>query len=207
MKKCFYVPAWVYGVLMFGFIVSCNKTISYEEKKSAERRIINRMIAEKNIEILTEFPKDSVFGENQFVQLKSGIYLNIVDSGNGNRAESGKTLLLVRTSGEYYTSEGTTSFNTFENSLPPFEFIYGNANLVVYNHASNLDMYYFFFSAGLELILDYVGENAIVKLIVPGSSEISVEGNTLSTGSAFQQSGDASSFIPIYYDKVRYLFY
>jgi len=207
MKKCFYVAVLVYGVLMFGLIVSCNDTVSFAEKQSAERKIINRMIAEKNIEVLKEFPKDSVFGENQFVQLNSGIYLNIVDSGNGNRAELGKTILLVRTSGEYYTSEEATSFNTFENVYEPFEFIYGQAYSIVYNETYNNYSYYYFFSAGLESILDYVGENAIVKLIVPGSSEVNIEGSKVSAGSSFQLYGDANTFIPIYYDRVRYLFY
>ena len=182
--------------------------------KAAEKKIINRVLAEKNIEVLKEYPENGVFGENQFFQLPSGIYLNVVDSGNGNRAVINETMVLVRTSGEYYALDTAISFNTFSTiSTPfgyistPFEFKYGLASNVVSEHSYNYNgLYYYFFGIGLESILTYVGDSSTVKLIVPGYSEITVGNSPLGAGSTFQNS-DGYSFIPIYYDRVRYIFY
>jgi len=186
---------------------SCNKTPTYEEMKAAEKKLINRILAEKNIEVLDEYPENGVFGENQFVELSTGIYLHVVDSGNGNRAVYNETVVLVRASGSYYETDETTDFNTFLNTFPPFEFRYGRASTVVNEHVSSYDMYYMVFSAGLESILEYVGENAIVKLIVPGYAEINSGGTYYSVGSTFQTSGMSNTFVPIYYDRVRYTYY
>jgi len=207
MKKGFYVLVLIGITLAHIFTVSCNKTPTYEEMKAAEKKLINRILAEKNIEVLHEYPSSGVFGENQFVELSSGIYLNVVDSGNGNRAVYNETYVLIRASGVYYADNDTTEFNTFLNNYSPFEFRYGRASSVVSEHSATYDSYYMFFSAGLESILEHIGENAIVKLIVPGYAEINANGSYYSVGSTFQTSGFSNVFVPIYYDRVRYSFY
>ena len=210
INNCFDMKKGISFIVLIFIVLaqaSCNKTPTYEEMKAAEKKLINRILAEKNIEVLDEYPESGVFGENQFVELSTGIYLNVVDSGNGNRAVYNETVVLVRASGSYYEMEETTNFNTFLNTYPPFEFRYGRASTVVSEHASTYDMYYMVFSAGLESILEYVGENAIVKLIVPGYAEINSGGSYYSVGSTFQTSGMRNTFVPIYYDRVRYTYY
>ncbi|MDR0573155.1 MAG: DUF4827 domain-containing protein [Tannerella sp.] len=203
MKKSFYLLLLIGCALNLVFTVSCcNKTKTYEELKSDEKKLINKIINEKNISVLSEYPGDGVFGENEFVQLSSGIYLHVADSGNGHRAVYGTTDILIRASGEYYFGDSTYSFTTFPNTFNPFEFRYGSAYTVVSNHASSYDAYYYFFSMGLESVLSYVGDSAIVKLLVPGYSEIS----NFPAGSSMQN-GDGNAFVPVYYDKVKYLFY
>ena len=210
MKKVFYILATFWAALTFIFTVSCNKTITYEEMKTAENKIIRSIIADHNFEVLEEYPKSGIFGENQFVQLSSGIYLNVVDSGNGNRAEyrngsKGGTEVLVRVSGYYYYSGTIDTFTTFTNTYPPMNFEYGFAKNVVDDHSYSYDyynIYYLYFGTGIESILSYVGDSAIVKLIVPGYSEI----NSSPAGSSMQ-SGDGNAFIPIFFDRIRYTFY
>ena len=208
MKKAFYILVFVWCAINVVFTVSCNKTPTYEELKAAENKIIRKIINEKKIEVLDEYPENGVFKENQFVQLSTGIYLNVVDSGTGKRAEYGITDLLVRVSGEYYakTSDGkrdtALAFSTFSNSAYPFEFRYGNAYGVVQANAYTDNFYYAFISMGLESILSYVGDSAVVKLIIPGYSEVSG-----APGSSSMQSSNSNSYVPIYYDRVRYIFY
>jgi hypothetical protein len=48
----------------------------------AEKKAIDRFIAENEIEILKSYPANGVFEDRQFVVLDNGIYLNVVDSGN-----------------------------------------------------------------------------------------------------------------------------
>ena len=202
MKKCFYFLVLILSVLNMLFTNSCNDMPTYEEMKSAEQKLIRRMISEKNITLLTEYPTDGVFKENEFFQLSSGIYLNVVDSGNGNRAVRYNTDVLVRVSGEYHDDKDSlVQFNTFMNELYPFEFKYGLASLSI--QANQYNSYYNkFFSLGIESILTYVGDSAVVKLIVPGYSEI----NGVGGGSTYQ-SAISGKYIPIYYDRIKYIYY
>jgi len=209
MKKMFYILVSLGITLTYIFTVSCNKVVTYEEKKAAEKRIIKRILAEKDIEVLEAYPTSGVFGENQFVQLSSGIYLNIVDSGNGNRATfegTNSTTVLVRARGEYYYSDTAVTFNTFLNTYPPFEFKYGYAYNTVEENKYASNIYYYFFGVGFESILSFVGDSAIVKMLVPGYAEIRSGNGTLAAGSSFQSSA-GSYFIPIFYDRVRFTFY
>jgi hypothetical protein len=177
--------------------------MTYEELKSDEKKRINRIIAEKGIRVLEEYPTDGVFGENEFVELSSGIYLNVVDSGNGNRAVVNSTTVLIRTEVEYIYLDSTYKESFFSNHYSPFEFKYGHAYNVVATYAQNsYSPYFYFFSVGLESVLSYVGEGAEVKLIIPGYSEV----NNLAGGSSFQ-TANSSQYIPIYYERVKYTFY
>ena len=201
MKKSFYFLVLIGCVLNLMFTVSCSKTPTYEELKSAEQKKIRKILSDKNISVLSEYPKNGVFGENEFVQLSSGIYLNVVDSGNGNRAVPYSTDVLMRVSGEYYI-DTVIPFNTFSNIYSPMEFRYGNAYGVKMERSLYDDMYIYFFSTGLESILSYVGDSAVVKLIIPGYSEVNG-----GPGCSAMQNGNMSFYIPIYYDRVRYTFY
>ncbi|MDR2774819.1 MAG: DUF4827 domain-containing protein [Tannerella sp.] len=203
MKKSFYVLALVSCVMNLIFTVSCNDDYpTYEELKTDEKKRINRIIAEKGISVLKEYPANGVFGENEFVELNSGIYLHVVDSGNGNRAKVNSTTVLVRVELEWIYMDSTIHESFFSNEYSPFEFRYGYAYDVVTAHTGLYDPYTYFFSVGLESILSYVGEGAEVKLIIPGYSEI----NNVGGGSVYQTS-NRSQYVPIYYERVKYTFY
>jgi hypothetical protein len=171
---------------------SCNNTPSYADLKKAQEKAIGRFVAEKGFEILSTYPSDGVFGENQFVKLDNGIYLNVVDSGNGNRAVVGKTVVLTRFKVINFSDDAQTTADFFDNWMEPFEFLYGNAAYVVSSSAQSYDYYYTYFSAGIESILGYVGENAVVKAIIP-FEEGSTSQSTLGT--------------PLYYEKLKFMYY
>ena len=202
MKKSFYILVLVGCVLNLMFTVSCNKTPTYEELKSAEQKIVRKILSDENITVLSEYPESGVFKENEFVLLNSGIYINVVDSGNGKRAVPYFTDVLVRVSGKYYTADSAITFSTFYNALYPMEFKYGNAYGVVQEHSMYDDLYFRYFSMGIESALAYVGDSSVVKLLVPGYSEISG-----AAGGSTLQNGGGSAYIPIFYDRVRFIFY
>jgi len=202
MKKSFYILVMFFITLSLIFTVSCNKTITYGEMKANENKIIKKIITDYNIEVLEEYPADGVFGANQYVHLSSGIYLNVVDSGTGNRAIPNVTDVLVRVSGAFHYSDTTESFSTFTNTYSPMEFRYGLARNVVDQNSSAYNLYYLFFGIGLESVMSYVGDSSVVKMIVPGYSEIS----SYPAGSTYQSSS-GSMFIPIFFDRVRFTFY
>jgi hypothetical protein len=203
MKRAFYFLVLIWCVFSLIFTFSCNDTPTYEEMKADENKIIRRIISDKNIKVLSEYPENGKFGENEFVQLASGIYLNVVDSGTGKRAVYGSTDLLVRVSGECYIStDSLEPFSTFPNDAYPFEFRFGNAYNIVQEHSYTGTLYTLYFSLGLESVLSYVGDSAVVKLIIPGYSEVNG-----ASGSSTYQNSFSYRYMPIYYDRVRYIFY
>jgi hypothetical protein len=148
-----------------------------------QKRAISRLIDNNDFEILSDYPADGVFKENQFVQLKSGVYINVIDSGNGKRATT-NTPILCRLNVTWLLPD-TGSTENFSNGSYPIEFKYG---IGLTSYSSFGDYYY---NQGLASGLEYVGDSAWVKLIVPFtvSSEY------------FNTNG-----IPLYYSRVRYIF-
>jgi hypothetical protein len=80
MKRISYVL--LFTVLMSIIISSCNKTATYAEQLNAEKILIADYIKRNNIKILSEFPKDSVFNENEYVLTSSGLYFRFINRGN-----------------------------------------------------------------------------------------------------------------------------
>lgn len=187
------------GVIIFS---SCNNNRTYADMKKAQKKAINKFTTEKGIEIIYTWPTDSIFEEDQFVLLDNGVYLNIVDAGNGNKAIQGKTKISMRCSGERFFESDTVAFNLFTNINTPIEFTYGYASNTMslyseYIYYQSYHPYAYYLSTGVESILEYVGENAIVKLIVP-----------FEVGSLYQSSSGSYGYgSPIYYDKVKFQFY
>jgi hypothetical protein len=192
MKTKICVLIFLTGIVLAS---SCSKQRSYSDMIKDQKRAIDKLIGQEGLEILKKYPSDSVFGEKQFVLLDNGVYLNVVDSGNGNRPVAGKTTILVRCSARSLFEGDSSSISLFPNGYDPMEFIYGSADVVISRYAqSYYSPYYFCLSTGLESALGYVGENSIVKLIVPFD-----EGSTYQTANSYG--------VPLYYDKVKFTFY
>jgi len=126
-----------------------------------ERKAIERLIDDEGLEILKDFPKDSVFKENQFFKLSNEVYINIVDLGGENKAVSGTTEVLARFEMSYFMDDTTTISNYGPNSngTYPMEFKYGYSTATGYGYSV--------ISEGFQTGLSYVGHKGKVKLIVP----------------------------------------
>ena len=191
-------------MVMFGVIFgSCGKKIkSFKQWKKEEQEAINALIAREGFEILSKYPTNGVFGEKQFVKLDNECYLNVIDSGNGNRADSTKTIVLMRCSYVGITAKDTFTYSIFPNSHEPLEFIYGNIIEAKYKASQNTySNGYLFLSAGVESALEYVGENAIVRMIIPFDNGQESK-YPYGIGSAYQD----NFRIPMYLDKVKFVF-
>ncbi len=203
--KSFYI--FLLAGCILSMITSCGKDLPlFTELKSDENKLISKILAEKGIEVLKEYPSDGIFEEHQFVQLDGGVYLNVVDSGNGNRAELNNTRILLRFDSEIYLSADSSVERSFyANNTVPFEFKYGMALNIVNQYKDDYTSnYYYYFSSGLELPLSYVGENAVVRLLIPGYA--TGEDGYYPESSTFQRA-NRECFYPIYYDKLKYTFY
>ena len=192
MKKSFYILLIMCAAMV---VVSCDKTKSYTDMLKAQKKAIERLQADSGLVFLDDFPADSVFKENEFVELDNGAYLNIVYKGNNERAVLGQTAIRSRFTATMFMESssmgtGTADFlGPHSNGSHPVEFRYG------YYTSLNPDIYYpyadQFICEGLGAGLPYVGDSAIVKLIVPFK---------LMSGD-FQSSGT-----PVFFEKVKYTF-
>ena len=170
-------------ILISGIFSACNNNgKNLQELLQEERKAIDRFITFNDLVILKDYPKDGVFGEKEYYKTNDGLFFQVVDSGNGKRA---KLLDDVNVRFDYFqyvkeVAKGDTS----KNYLPfydPFSFVYGIAQ--TYRPANSI------VCQAWVIPLVYVGEEAVLNLIVPSS-----------IGSY----GDNYNVTPIFYRNLRY---
>lgn len=190
MKRGFYILMILCVALV---AVSCGKTKSYTEYLKDERKAIERLERREGFSFREDYPSNGVFKENEFVKLDNDVYLNVIDSGNGERAVLGETKVLCRFVANRIKGDSTAKIVNNLIYEPgwyahPTEFIYGINSYS--GEARNYDPD-LFNGEGLASALNHVGNGAIVQLIVPFKR----------MGSFFQ-----SSYEPIYFSRVKYTF-
>ncbi len=140
--------------LLIGLMIAgsaCDNQKSPQELLKEENKAIDRFIRQNGFEILSEYPADGVFKEKEFYHDATGLYIHVVDSGNGTRAKTNQTIL-----GRYYgrISFKTDTLQTYTASQPD-EFIYGRGT---FSKTS---------CVAWEYALQYVGDESEVSLIIP----------------------------------------
>ena len=190
-------------LIVFGVIFcSCNKAKSFKQYKQEEKEAIAALIAKEGFEILHTYPANGVFGEKQFLLLDNECYLNVIDSGNGKRADSLKTVVLMRCSYIGIAKSDTFTYSIFPNAISPLEFLYGfitEAKIRAKQNSGSNE--YYFISPGVESALKYVGNNAIVRMIIPFNNGQESK-YPYQIGSAYQDEYK----IPMYLDRIRFVF-
>ncbi|MDR1258923.1 MAG: DUF4827 domain-containing protein [Tannerellaceae bacterium] len=187
MKKSFNTVLVLFTLLL---IVSCRSDRTYSNMLEAQENAIDRLIDENGFEILKSYPADGVFKDNQFIILDNGVYLNVIDSGNGNRAVNGSTYVFSR----FYVKcliewqyMDTTTIDCFKNGTEPIIYRYGSSSPAQDNNSA------IFFSTLMFSALEYVGDDSEVKLIIP----FHIKGNN----QTFQSAG-----VPLFFSKIRFRF-
>ncbi|MDR3060934.1 MAG: DUF4827 domain-containing protein [Dysgonamonadaceae bacterium] len=163
------------------FISSCNDQKTAQELIQEEKKAIERFIARNGIRTLSSYPKDGVFAENEYYRNPDGLYIHVVDSGNGRRVVVSDEIQVRFDEMQYFKSD-TSSVSSDLISIDPFAFLYGNP----YSY-DNYGGYYT--CIGWVIPLSYVGEGAIVNLIIPSN---------------LGASGDQNAYRPVFYKGLRY---
>lgn len=168
---------------------SCKNGETYADKLKNERKNISRFINEKNIVVLSKYPASGVFKENEYFRDPlTGVYIHVIDSGNGKRADVNKrSEVSVRFLDGIFLPSDTIAGNQTANSAQPISFTYGITATYSNNNQNSYD--YFTLSPGITVPLQYVGEGARVNLIVP-----------FATGSNYQM----VAFKALYYNQLVY---
>jgi len=110
MKKTYSLLILLCGIL---FLTSCNNGETYSDLKDAERDAINKYISSNNIKVIDE-SKFASQGEttsldnNEFVYLsKSGVYMQIVRKGCGEKVKDDESLEILCRFSEYNIKQNT----------------------------------------------------------------------------------------------------
>lgn len=173
MKKLLYLVAFC----LVGIIVatSCSDNKTYAQLLDEEKKAIRKFISENNLEIINYIPDE--FGPKQYYKHDStGVYYQIVDRGDTSVMAVGRSLVSVRVSEVTYLRDNT--LDSLGNLINPYPLTF------TYNNPVNSGG-----SVGLYMPLSHVGENGVVRIIIP-----SKQGFT----------ADAQAVIPVHFGRVQY---
>ena len=184
-------------VLCVGF-QACDDTMTYAEMKEREDDAISAFIRDSNIVVISQsefYAQDSMtdVSRNEYVQLASGVYMQIVDKGIEGDTVRNNDVILVRFS-EYNMLDKYLNYSNLGISYLVDEFRYTASSTSIAGIFQGGEYMSYFGTAvpaGWLVPWDYVYNRAHVKLIVP---------------SDMGSSTAISSVIPYYYD-IRYQIY
>ena len=172
-KTRFFIPLLICLILAS----ACNNQKTPQELLKEENQAISRFIDKHGFTILTEYPQDGIFKEKEFFRDVTGLYIHVIDSGNGTRVKQDQTVL-GRFSGLMSFKDDTIRHYT--GPYQPDEFIYGRG---VFSGNS---------CVAWEYALHYVGDVSEVRLIVPSS---------IGTFS------DRQNYSPVYFESLKLSLY
>ena len=177
---------------------ACDNTKTYAEMLEEEKDGINDFIKKNNIKVISQsefYAQDSMTHENEYVQLASGVYLNIVDKGPVKTdTVKNNDQILVRFLEYNILRKDTTLSNLSDPSIVD-EFRYTVSSSSIAGRFLQGYMYAYYGSqvpAGWLVPLPYVANMSHVKLIVP---------------SKMGQSDAMQNVYPCYYDIQKYQIY
>jgi hypothetical protein len=147
--------------------MACDSQKSLQEYLREEKRDIERYIEREGIIVLKSYPADSIFKEKEFFRTSEGLYMHVTNRGSNVRVKPLVDHVQVRFEYFYYVKDFVSGQSVEDIKIPffdlyPMEFIYGNAGS--YGKSS-----YDLSCNGWAIPLAYVGEGAIVDLIIPSS--------------------------------------
>lgn len=152
---------------------ACDDTKTYAEMREEEDAAIADFINEHGIKVISQsefHAQNDSTAENEYVQLASGVYMNIVDKGSENPADTVKPndIVLVRFM-EYSLLDKDTTLSNI-NAVDVDEFLYqvtSSSIAGIFISGYMLSYYKTAVPPGWLVPLSYVRDRAHVKLIVP----------------------------------------
>lgn len=154
---------------------ACDNTKTYAEMLDDEKNVINEFIKKNNIKVISQsefYEQDSTtnVAENEYVQLASGVYMQIVDGGPVKTdTVKNNDQVLVRFM-EYSLFDADTVVSNLHEPAVVDEFRYTVSSSSIAGRFVQGYMYSYYGSsvpAGWLVPLTYVANRAHVKLIVP----------------------------------------
>ncbi|MBO4985279.1 MAG: DUF4827 domain-containing protein [Bacteroides sp.] len=174
MKKLFYFLIALVG--LSAAFNACDDNKTYAEMLEEEEDAIQSYIKDNNIKVISQsafHANDSMtdVAENEYVHLANGVYMQIVDKGSENPADTVKhnDLVLVRFLEYDILERDSTLTNFYEPGVvDEFKYVISSSSVSgIFLYGVMLEYYGSDVPAGWLAPLSYVRNNAHVKLIVP----------------------------------------
>lgn len=158
---------------------ACDDTKTYAEMLDEEKDAIKAFIKDSNIVVISQsefYAQDSItdVSRNEYVQLSSGVYMQIVDKGSTNPADTIKSndLVLVRFEERgLMDTDGQKSYLSNINEptiVDEFRYMVTSSSIAgLFTQGYMYMAYGSSVPAGWLVALSYVRDGAHVKLIVP----------------------------------------
>jgi len=183
-KEAEFTNVWIFE----NDVATTNLTLHAKWEKNLETLIqeeheyIVRYISINNLVVLTEYPQNSVFKEKEYYRTSDGLFFHVVDSGNGTRVQLLNDVSVRYDYCQYVkdAESGDTTRHVFPSGLP-YSFVYG----ISQTYSSTVSPV----CPAWVIPLSYVGENAVVDMIIPSS-----------LGSY----NDNMNVMPMFYKNLRY---
>lgn len=201
MKKLIY---WVMTLVVCSLAFhACSGNETYADKLKKEERWISNFIRDSSIVVISQsefYAQDSTtnVNRNEYVQLSNGVYMQIVDKGSANRADTASTndYVLVRYNEYLITDSIHLSSSNLTYPYLVDEFRYTATSSTISGIFRSGIMYSTYEStavpSGWLVIFPYIRDGAHVKLIVPSKM-----GHTVAMEYVY----------PYYYDLRKVTFY
>ncbi len=173
--------------ILFG---ACSKSMSYADYVKRENNRIEDFRKERDIVVLRDYPSNGVFKSNEYYLDESGVYINVVDSGNGKRAQNNDIVNFRFSGASSLPISESDTVNLIDIYHQPLKITYG-VTTTYSGTQSSIYAEYYYLSPGMVIPLKYVGEGAVVKLIIPFKNNM---------GSTVQN----SYYATYYYDRLEY---
>lgn len=152
---------------------ACDNTKTYAEMLEDEKDAIDAFLKDSSFVVISQsefYRNDSMTANNEFVQLASGVYMQILDKGSKNPADTVKAndQILVRFSELNISSREITLSNLYYPELVD-EFNYRVTSTSIAGQFTQGMMLYYgpAVPAGWLVPLAYVRDRAHVRVIVP----------------------------------------
>lgn len=154
---------------------ACDNTKTYAEMLEEEKEAIRDFIKKENIQVISQsqfYAQDSMtnLDRNEFVQLVSGVYMQIVDKGSENPADTMKNndLILVRFMEQNLQTGDTTLSNLNDpGTVDEFKYTETSSSIAGIFTQGWMLRYGTSVPAGWLVPLVYIRDRAHVRLIVP----------------------------------------
>jgi len=158
-------------VVIFCSMFSCNQSKSLQELLQEESKAIDRFITSNDLVILRNYPSDGVFKANEYFKTVDGLFFNVVDSGNGNRVQLLNDVSIRFDYSLYLKdiAQGDSTVFVPPSENLPYSFVYGISQTYSSSYYYSSYGYYSPLCQAWIIPLSYVGEGAIVNMIIPSS--------------------------------------
>jgi hypothetical protein len=165
---------------------SCSNTKTYAERLDEEKTDIAKMIADSFNVI--DFNKDSLYTKvnKHIMKLSDNLYVAILDTGNRKKMAIAGTTVTFRFNGVHVLND-TVKMSNMQYPYP-CQFVYQKTSTTYFLYGSNIVS-----CEGVQKPLEFLGDGARVKLIIP--SKIN-----------FSDYADINVVRPLYFEELIYTF-